>query len=210
MTEAAQIIVLNGAPRAGKSSIAAVIQSEFEGPWMNLGVDIFNQRITPQAYQPGIGLRPGGERPDLEPFIFNAYLALYESIAAHSRQGLNVVVDVGHHDDYSRSLKILPECARRLAGLPAVLVGVHCSLPVILERRRNTGYLTSEDGTVPPPVMRWQQAVHEPGIYDLEVDTSANSAELCAGQIRDYLLSTAAPTAFTRLSSQTFNSNQEN
>ena len=32
-----QIVILNGAPRSGKSSIAAVIQDTFEGPWVNLG-----------------------------------------------------------------------------------------------------------------------------------------------------------------------------
>ncbi len=34
-----QIIILNGAPRSGKSSIATVVQETFEGVWMNLGVD---------------------------------------------------------------------------------------------------------------------------------------------------------------------------
>src|ERR671936_382415 len=96
-----QIIILNGAPRSGKSSIVAVIQDTFDGVWMNLGVDRFMQ-ATPKRYLPGIGLRPGGERPDLEPLISVLYAALYESIAAHSRLGITVVVDVGHHDPYSR------------------------------------------------------------------------------------------------------------
>jgi chloramphenicol 3-O phosphotransferase len=34
-----QIVILNGTPRSGKSSIAAVIQATFDGLWMNLGVD---------------------------------------------------------------------------------------------------------------------------------------------------------------------------
>lgn len=32
-----KIILLNGAPRSGKSSIAAVIQNTFPGIWINLG-----------------------------------------------------------------------------------------------------------------------------------------------------------------------------
>src|SRR5215470_18408189 len=118
-----QIVILNGTPRSGKSSIATVIQNTFEGVWMNLGVDWFKQ-MTPQRYQPGIGLRPGGERPDLEPLVATLYRALYEAIAAHSRLGLNVVVDVGHHDHYAVPRAILPDRARRLSGLPAWLVGV--------------------------------------------------------------------------------------
>ncbi len=79
-----QIVILNGAPRSGKSSIAAVIQNTFAGVWMNLGVDWFKS-MTPERYQPGIGLRPGGERPDLEPLIVLLYRAMYQAIAHHSR-----------------------------------------------------------------------------------------------------------------------------
>jgi chloramphenicol 3-O phosphotransferase len=56
--ELGQIIILNGVPRSGKSSIVAVIQETFDGPWMNLGVDTFKEQITPKRYSPGIGLRP--------------------------------------------------------------------------------------------------------------------------------------------------------
>ena len=75
---AAQIVILNGAPRSGKSSIAKAIQDEFDGPWMNIGVDAYNA-MTPERYLPGIGLRPGGERPDLEDAVPFFYAALYET-----------------------------------------------------------------------------------------------------------------------------------
>lgn len=195
-----QIIILNGAPRSGKSSIATVIQDTFAGVWMNLGVDRFMQ-MTPTRYQPGIGLRPGGERPDLEPLVTVLYAALYESIAAHSRAGLNVVVDVGHHDGYAVPRGILPDCARRLRGLPVLFVGVRCPLEVIMERRRATGWDADRppDAPVPAPVLRWQREVHIPGIYDLEVDTSLLSSQECAAHIRQRLASGPAPSAFQRL-----------
>ncbi|RUU43127.1 chloramphenicol phosphotransferase, partial [Mesorhizobium sp. M2C.T.Ca.TU.002.02.1.1] len=130
--------ILNGAPRSGKSSIAAAIQETFEGVWMALGVDAC-VHVTPPRLRPGIGLRPGGERPDIEAFVPLLYAALYDAIAAHSRLGLNVVVDVGHHDAYSRPLNVLPECARRLAGLPVLFVGIRCPIDVILRRRAASG-----------------------------------------------------------------------
>ncbi|MBV9170867.1 MAG: chloramphenicol phosphotransferase, partial [Chloroflexi bacterium] len=165
-----QIVVLNGTPRSGKSSIARAIQNTFDGVWMNLGVDGFMQ-MTPERFQPGIGLRPGGEARHIEPVVVILYRAMYEAIAAHSRLGVNVVVDVGHHDAYSVPLGILPECARRLAGLPAWFVGVRCPLDVIVQRRRATwGEGDTAEGPIPAPVRRWEQAVHTPGIYDLEVD----------------------------------------
>lgn len=190
--------MLNGTPRSGKSSIAAAIQRSFDGVWLNLGVDRF-KAATPERYQPGIGLRPGGERPDLEPVIVLLYRAMYESIAAHSRLGLNVVVDVGHHDGYSVPRGILPDCARRLAGLPVLLVGVRCPLEVVMERRRATWGSDPADGSVPAPVGLWQRAVHEPGIYDLEVDTSLLSPDECAEAIRQRLDESSPPTAFARL-----------
>lgn len=194
-----QIVILNGAPRSGKSSIATVIQNIFEGVWMNLGVDRFKQ-MTPQRYQPGIGLRPGGERPDLEPLIVILYRAMYEAIATHSRLGLNVVVDVGHHDAYSVPRGILPNCARQLKGLPVWFVGVRCPLEVVVERRLATWHVGyADDGSVPEPVSLWQQAVHVPGIYDLEVDTSMLSPEECADLIRQRLAGGPSPSAFQRL-----------
>src|SRR5215210_2853648 len=137
-----QIVILNGTPRSGKSSIAAVIQETFDGLWMNLGVDRF-MHMTPARYLPGIGLRPGGERQDLEPLVPILYRAMYESIAAHSRLGLNVVVDVGHHDAYATPRGILGDSARRLAGLPVLFVGVRCRIETIMERRRATGMAQS-------------------------------------------------------------------
>jgi chloramphenicol 3-O phosphotransferase len=194
-----QIVILNGAPRSGKSSIAAVIQNTFEGVWMNLGVDRFKQ-MTPERYQPGIGLRPGGERPNLEPLIVILYRAMYEAIALHSRLGLNVVVDVGHHDAYSVPRGILPNCARRLKGLPVLFVGVRCPIEVVMERRLATWHVGyADDGSVPKPVSLWQQAVHVPGIYDLEVDTSVLSSEECAALIRQRLEEGLPPSAFQRL-----------
>jgi chloramphenicol 3-O phosphotransferase len=204
--EPGQIVILNGAPRSGKSSIVAAIQETFDGVWMNLGVDAFVRQVTPPRYRPGIGLRPGGERPDLEPLVQVMYAAMYESIAAHSRLGLNVVVDVGHHDAYTRPLGILVDSARQLAGLPVLFVGVRCPIEVIMERRnagqagREGTYLTgSVDDPIPLPVRLWQREVHIPGIYDLEVDTSLLSPAECAVAIRRRIEEGPPGTAFQQV-----------
>ena len=118
-----QIIILNGAPRAGKSRSAAAIQESFGGIWMNIGVDAFVRHVTPPALLPGIGLRPGGERPDLERHLPRLYEAFYGAVAAHSRLGLNVVVDAVHHDAYKVFRSPLSDFVRRSAesGTSAVL-----------------------------------------------------------------------------------------
>ena len=188
LTGLGQIVVLNGVPRSGKSSIAREVQEAFDGAWINLGVDVARQ-TTPRCLQPGIGLRPGEPDSPVAPLLPALYAALYESIAAHSRLGLNVVVDVGHHDR-----AILSDCARRLDGLPALMVGVRCPLHTIIERRRASGMTTEME-----PVRRWQDAVHEPGLYDLEVDTSQLSPQQCAAAIRERLDAGGPVTAFAGL-----------
>ncbi len=198
---------MNGAPRSGKSSIAAAMQGQLDGIWINLGVDAYQQAV-PAALWPSIGLRPGGERPDIETHLPILFAALYESIAAHSRLGLNVVVDIGHHDAHSKPLHLLHDGMRRLDGLPALVVGVRCPLPTILERRgrpqagREGAYERGgADRPVPAPILAWQEEVHAPGIYDLELDTSELSPRAAAERIGRMLCERAwlRPTAAERL-----------
>jgi chloramphenicol 3-O phosphotransferase len=198
-----QIVILNGPPRSGKSSIAVAIQDRFDGVWMNLGVDRFMQ-MTPPRFQPGIGLRPGGERPDLEPFVVTMYRAMYETIAAHSRLGLNVVVDAVHHDAYSVPRHILATSARQLAGLPVLFVGIRCPVEVAMERRRATwgGVGYNQGGSIPDPVGLWHREVHAPGIYDLDLDTSVLSPEECVDLIARRLDDGPPASAFNALVSQ--------
>lgn len=194
--ELGQIIVLNGAPRSGKSSIAKVILETFAGVWVNLGVDSF-KHLTSQRYSPGIGLRPGGELSEtIEPIVPMLYAAMYESIAVHSRMGINVVVDVGHHDAYSKPLGILYDSARRLSGLPVLFVGVRCPVDIVVVRRQET---RDPDRGLDVHIERWQREVHIPGIYDIEVDTSQFSPQESAGNIRQYLDEGNRPSAFIQL-----------
>jgi chloramphenicol 3-O phosphotransferase len=206
-SEPGQIVILNGVPRSGRTTIARVIQETFPGVWMNLGVDS-HIKCTPPAFRPGVGLRPGkpawapadvdrrladvGRVPlkVLEDHVPVLYAALYESVAAHARLGLNVVMDVGHHDAYSKPRRILPDCARRLAGLPVLFVGVRCPVDVIWERRQATwGQVQNEvDDGVSGSVELGQHAVHAHGGYDLEVDTSLLGPEECARVIRNRLV----------------------
>jgi chloramphenicol 3-O phosphotransferase len=191
VTAPGQVVVLNGAPRSGKSSIAAVIQETFDGTWMSLGVDVA-RAMTPPSLQPGVGLRPGEHDHPAAPFVPTLFAALYDSVAAHARLGLNVVVDVGHHD-----ADVLADCARRLEGLRVFFVGVRCPLETIIARREASP--PGSYATAPEPVRRWQEAVHVPGVYDLEVDTSVLTPEECAAAIRRRLDDPEPPLALRTL-----------
>jgi chloramphenicol 3-O phosphotransferase len=194
------IVLLNGAPRSGKSSIARAMQDKLDGVWINLGVDAA-MAMQPAATQPGIGLRPGGERPDLEPVVQQLYGALFDAIAAYARAGVNVVSDLGIHDAHSRPLGILADAVRRLDGLPVLFVGIRAPIETIMTRRNadpRGGYY--EAGTdVPAPVLLWQGAPHAHGVYDLEIDTSVTSPTDAAGLIGAVLRKWPTVTAFEKL-----------
>ncbi len=177
------IVILNGVPRSGKSSIARAMLEAQPGRWVNHGVDA-SMAATPSDLQPGVGLRPGGERPDLEPDVERLYGELWQRVAALADAGGNVVVDVGLHTDYVGDLDPWAIARRELAGHDVLVVGVRCPVDAVLARRADsTGYAVSEAGEVPGPVRRWESAAHDPGHYDMEVDTGTSTAAECATRI---------------------------
>lgn len=70
-----------------------------------------------------------------------------------------------------------------------------------MERRRATGWhaADADEDEVLWRVQLWEEHVHTPGIYDLEVDTSVLRAEECAAQIRQRIEDGSPPSAFRRL-----------
>jgi chloramphenicol 3-O phosphotransferase len=203
----AQIVILNGPSRAGKTSIAQAIQAAAE-PWMNIGMDGHIAATSP-AYRPGVGLRPHRTKTHLkepgrvplavlEDLVPTLYAALYESIAAHARLGLNVVSDIYHHDEYSKPRGILADCARRVAGLPVLFVGVLCPTEVIWERREATwGQVRSEVDDGVRLAVELHQRAAQSHRYDLAFDTSQFTPDECAEPILKRLNNGPPGTAFT-------------
>ena len=69
-----------------------------------------------------------------------------------------------------------------------------------MARRQATwGRSYAEDGSIPRPVLLFQELVHIPGVYDLEVDTSVMSPEASAEAIRVRMDEGPAPTSLQRL-----------
>jgi chloramphenicol 3-O phosphotransferase len=197
-----QIVILNGAPRSGKTSISAALLDQAEGVWVNLGVDASVNSVSTHVH-PGLGLRPGGERPDLEGTVAALSAALFESVAAHARLGLCVAVDLGLHEDYASPRRLHEDGARRLAGLPVLFVGVRCPLEVVWERRAETWGQRRDDAAedLLAAVARWQEAVHAGRRYDLEVDTSTATPAACAYLIETRLAEGPPGSAFWEVAS---------
>ena len=197
-----RVVILNGVSRAGKSTLARAIQESVPGVWMHLGGDA-HKACTPPNRQPGVGLRPGRNqvRPEVEECVPVLYAVLYESVAVHARFGLDVVVDDNLHDSYTRRYGILEDCARRLAGLETLFVGVRCPVEVIWERRAKTwGQVLGDVAQdVVDAVELAQHATHAHRGYDLEVDTSLMSPENCAAVIARRLSEGPRGTAFAAI-----------
>ena len=168
---------------------------------MNLGVDNHIQ-ATPESLRPGVGLRPGKKiDPKVEDMVPVLYAALYDSVRAHATNGLNVVMDAKHHDAYTRPLDyILPDCARRLTGIPVLFIGVKCSLEEIWTRREQTwGHsAATASADVVASVELGQDATHNHA-YDLVIDTTHRSSVECASEILQLMGDPPVPTAFERL-----------
>lgn len=194
-----QIVILNGVSRSGKSSIAKAMQESVPGVWMNLGMDA-HKAFTPPNAQPGVGLRAGGalNNPQLEELVSVLFAGLYESIAAHSRLGLDVVADIYHHEAYTEPRGILSDCSRRLEGLPVLFVGVRCPIGVIWERRAATWgqHRDSIPDDITTAVELGQTATHAHGRYDMEFDTAQLSSQECADLIGKRLAEGPPGSAF--------------
>ncbi len=104
--------------------------------------------------------------------------ALHRAVAAFTEQGFDLIVDgilpYGRPDDIADAL-----CVFRRYRL--CHVGVHCSLDVLEQR----------EGRRPGRERGWArkqfQDLHAGAVYDLEVDTTATSAEDNAERIAGYL-----------------------
>jgi len=184
MNKSAKVVILNGTPRSGKSSIVSHILEDFEGLWVNIGVDSQMGSMS-KKYLPGIGLRPGGEAPHLEGHVYKLYNSLYKSVREYALNGINVVVDVGHHDLYSEKLDIFDMAMDILKDIDKYLIGVTCPVDVIMQRRHETW--GTPLGEAPEPVLLWQEYVHKDKPYDLIIDTSKNSPQECALMIEELL-----------------------
>lgn len=198
----AKIVILNGAPRSGKSTLARAIQKDVPGNWLLLGVDSQMASLPPQ-FMPGIGLRPGGERPDLEPEVVRLYQLLFDTIRLSAKAGFDIIVDLGMHEDYSAPLGILDRAAQTLGAWRPLFIGIDCAIEEIM-RRRNAApnsisgtYLGGD--TPPPPVLRWQKAVHAGKDYDLRLDMGMLTPEQGAAAIAALVTAQPAVPALTRL-----------
>ncbi len=172
------VIVLNGASSSGKSSIARALQALLPLPFLSFGVDTFVDALPPTSptEQQGISIAEDGVVTVDEGFR-RLEDGWYQGLAAIARAGVGVIVDevfLGGGTGQKRLGAVLD-------GLAVAWIGVRCDLDVAIAREavrpdRPRGMAESQ-----------ASVVHDGMHYDLEVDTTATSAQECARRIVDVL-----------------------
>ena len=166
------VIFLNGASSSGKTAIARALLGMLDQVYLHLAVDDFLDALLAPYLEPEEGFEPP---PGLQEAL-NAWLpamvsAYHGCLTALASGGVNLIVDHVLQDP-----AWLQECVALLAGGPVLFVGVRCPLEE-LERRE-------QGRDRQPGTARYQhEVVHAHGLYDVEVDTSIDSAEACAAQV---------------------------
>ena len=178
-----QVVLLNGASSTGKSTIARQLLADFRTPWFHMAVDMFGaMRAERQTHE----LDPDGIRQAL----YRTRAGFHRAVAGMAHAGNNIVMDHVLSEPWR-----LDDLLTVMIGLDVVFVGVHCSVNDLTHREAARG--DRPGGAALDQAAR----VHAHGMYDLEVDTTAFSAEDCSNHIRAYLHQNPPPAtrAFDRL-----------
>lgn len=165
-----QVIVLNGGSSSGKTGIARCLQAILPQPWLHLGVDDLVDALPPS--RAGIAFGPQGEVAVDERFrkLEAAWMA---GVAGMARAGARVIFD----DVFLGGSASQERARRQLGGLSVLWVGVRCDAEIAEGREVARGDRVAGMAAVQAEI------VHDGVSYDVEVDSGAAEAMVCARAI---------------------------
>lgn len=170
----AMVIVLNGGSSAGKSEIARSLQDVLSEPWLAFGVDTLIEAMPSGLLTAEAGIVFGSNgQVSPGPLFGRLEDAWMHGLAAMARAGARVIID----DVFLSGAKAQSRWRKALQGLDVLWVGVRCDVGVAEMREAARGERI--------PGMARSQAliVHADVFYDVEVDTTSETALDCARQI---------------------------
>jgi chloramphenicol 3-O phosphotransferase len=160
-------ILLNGTSSAGKSSLALALQQRAGLPLLHASLDTFTDMFLWKA------ITDPAERRLCHIAGVDHF---HRALAMFAAGPFNLVVDhliLGPEwDDATRTA---------LASRRVYRIGVHCPLPILLQRER------ARPDRASGMAEKQLEQVHRNQIYDFEVDTSLATPEECAYKIRDFI-----------------------
>ena len=182
------IILINGSPSSGKSSLAKALKNTLEAPFLHMSLDDI-ARMLPEH------ISRDWEQPEHHQTIFKAVSGWHQSIAVMASIGNNLIVDHVMMDGLEGYY--LAECAYLFAHSDVLFVGLSCGFEELerreLQRQDREKTFSKDD------LSSMQERAHAHGVYDLEIDTTAQSPVEMAEQIKEHLLKCVQPTAFKEL-----------
>ena len=183
---ASHVILLNGTPSSGKTTLVRALQEILEPAHWYRSLDDFNKGYLPKVWDKARG---PWSSPEGRAFFHRMIRGYLLSVRAMAEVGHPVVTEAvilpATRDLYLESL----------AGLEVYLFGVRCPLAVAQERERAR---TDRNLGVPIKLdVPEFELVHSHGAYDAEVDTSISTVEECVATLSEAL--TRPPIAFERM-----------
>jgi chloramphenicol 3-O phosphotransferase len=185
-----RVILLNGPPSSGKTTIAHALWKVLEPPHWYRSWDDFREGYLPRHLDSARG-----------PWSQMHQRPLFQMLSDGYRGAIRAMALAGHNL-ISESI-ILPAnidaYLAALDGIPVFLVGVRCTLDVA-EQRESARAPTERQKGVPIDLRVPEfELVHSHGAYDVEVDTSASTVSDAVERIQAALAAPPSPSAFERI-----------
>lgn len=175
-----RVIVLNGASSSGKSAIGRALLPLLKDPWFLIPVDAVG------AMRSAVHSRTL-DAAEIDAMLRRTRLGYHRAVAALASVGNDVIMDYPLSERWR-----LDDLLEVLQGYDVTLVQVRCA-PAELERREGAR------GDRPAGLARSQTQVDAYKEYDIAVDTTDTSPELCAATIAEGFATLSSPKAFDRL-----------
>lgn len=170
-----RLVLLNGPPSCGKTSLAVALREAVARPWFHRSLDDFRQGYLPQYWL--------GDDGSLFRSVMAGYLGALRSL---TKAGSDVIAEAVMTRQRRASY------VEALDSVEVVLVGVRCDL--VVARQREQQRTDRLRGPMDLPAAAFE-AVHEGLRYDIEVDTTNRSAVQLAAALAPQIGS-VHPTAF--------------
>src|SRR5580765_4850805 len=153
--EPGNIILINGASSAGKSTLARSLQQKLHEPFFHWSFDHLREsNVLPMARI----LNGELDWALMRPAIFDGF---HRSLPAFAKAGNNLIVDhIIEHEQWMADL------VRLLAPFDVFFVGVHCPLPELERGERHRGDRRIGEARTD------FHSVHRFGEYDLDIDAT--------------------------------------
>ena len=181
MSEPGRIIFLHGASSSGKSTLARLLQARIDAPFWHISID----HLRDVGVLPTDRFKSGEFDWKLARAPF--FDGFHRSLAAYAAAGNNLVLE--HILDTEGWLEAL---VRLLAPFDVFFVGVHCPLPLLIEREAARGDRPMGSAE------RDFHTIHRGMRYDFEVHMDRD-AEDNARRVIDAWKHRTAPSVFSAL-----------